>query len=82
MLTLSGHRVDQAQWCPSPNFNERPDPADISLLVIHNISLPPSQFGGGHIEAFFQNCLNLHFFTYMCPLGLNGFISMSNKHTF
>lgn len=58
MLTLSGHRVDQAQWCPSPNFNERPDPADISLLVIHNISLPPSQFGGGHIEAFFQNCLN------------------------
>jgi AmpD protein len=30
---------------PSPNFNERPDPADISLLVVHNISLPPGQFG-------------------------------------
>ncbi|MEQ3635716.1 1,6-anhydro-N-acetylmuramyl-L-alanine amidase AmpD [Alcanivorax sp.] len=58
MLTLSEHRVDQAQWCPSPNFNDRPDPADISLLVIHNISLPPGQFGSGHIQALFQNCLD------------------------
>ncbi|MED5389210.1 MAG: 1,6-anhydro-N-acetylmuramyl-L-alanine amidase AmpD [Pseudomonadota bacterium] len=60
MLTLSEHRVEQAQWCPSPNFNVRPDPDDISLLVIHNISLPPGQFGGGHIQALFQNCLNPH----------------------
>ena len=58
MLTLNEHRVDQAQWCPSPNFNLRPDPDDISLLVIHNISLPPEQFGGDHIQALFQNCLN------------------------
>jgi N-acetyl-anhydromuramoyl-L-alanine amidase len=28
------------------------------LLVIHNISLPPSQFGGGYIEQFFQNQLD------------------------
>ena len=59
MLTLNDeHRVDQAQWCPSPNFNPRPDPDDISLLVIHNISLPPEQFGGDYIQALFQNCLN------------------------
>jgi len=42
--------------CPSPNFNQRPD-GEISLLVIHNISLPPGQFGTGKVQAFFQNCL-------------------------
>lgn len=43
---------------PSPNFDLRPDPADISLLVIHNISLPPGQFGAGYIRQFFQNRLD------------------------
>ena len=42
--------------CPSPNFNERPA-GEISLLVIHNISLPPGQFGTGKVQAFFQNAL-------------------------
>ena len=31
---------------PSPHFDKRPDLQDISLLVIHYISLPPEQFGG------------------------------------
>ena len=43
---------------PSPNFNQRPTTAAISLLVIHNISLPPGQFGGAHICDFFTNCLD------------------------
>jgi AmpD protein len=47
-----------ARQIPSPNFNQRPEPADIQLLLIHNISLPPSQFGGGYIEHFFQNQLD------------------------
>jgi AmpD protein len=42
---------------PSPNCNDRPDQAVISLLVIHNISLPPRQFGGSYICDFFSNCL-------------------------
>ncbi len=42
----------------SPNFNTRPDGVDIQLVVIHNISLPPSQFGGGYIQQFFQNKLD------------------------
>lgn len=42
--------------CPSPNFNQRPD-GEISLLVIHNISLPPGCFGTGKVQEFFQNCL-------------------------
>lgn len=44
--------------CPSPNFNERPA-GEISLLVIHNISLPPGQFGTGKVQEFFQNRLDV-----------------------
>ena len=58
MLTFTDHWIDQARRVPSPNFNERPDPDDIALVVIHNISLPPERFGGPHIEAFFQNRLD------------------------
>lgn len=43
---------------PSPNFNERPAGEEISLLVIHNISLPPGEFGNGNICQFFTNCLD------------------------
>ena len=47
-----------ARCCPSPNFNERPADCAIELLVIHNISLPPGQFGGGHVAELFTNCLD------------------------
>ncbi len=47
-----------AQKVPSPNFNARPDGAEVSLLVIHNISLPPGEFGHAYICDFFCNCLN------------------------
>lgn len=42
----------------SPHFDARPNPQDISLLVIHYISLPPEQFGGGFIDDFFQGRLD------------------------
>jgi AmpD protein len=48
---------DEVTQCVSPNFNTRPNDQNISLLVIHNISLPPKQFGNHYIEQFFQNCL-------------------------
>src|SRR5690606_41569713 len=57
-------QVDQNGWlseaahCPSSHFNERPDPDDISLLVIHNISLPPGQFGTGCVQQFFSGTLD------------------------
>jgi AmpD protein len=43
---------------PSPNCNERPPGCAIELLVIHNISLPPGQFGGGHVAELFTNRLD------------------------
>lgn len=50
--------LSPAESWPSPNFNERPAHTLVDLLVIHNISLPPGVFGGGHVKAFFQNALN------------------------
>ena len=47
-----------ARRCPSPNCNERPADCDITLLVIHNISLPAGCFGTGHVEALFRNRLD------------------------
>ena len=57
-LLRSSGRFPGVRWCPSPNFGPRPDGSSISLLVVHNISLPPEQFGGPHIETFFCNCLD------------------------
>jgi len=57
-LLRSSGRFPGVRWCPSPNFGPRPDGSSISLLVVHNISLPPEQFGGPYIENFFCNCLD------------------------
>jgi len=57
-----------AEQCPSPNFNLRPDGTDISLLVIHNISLPPGEFGGGYVQQFFQNKLDANAHPYFATI--------------
>ena len=57
-MKITNGRLDSAQWIPSPNFGPRPDTDDISLLVIHNISLPAGRFGTGHVESLFCNQLD------------------------
>lgn len=57
------HRLNIAQQCPSPNHNLRPN-GEISLLVLHNISLPPKQYGGAFVEDFFQNKLDANAHPY------------------
>jgi N-acetyl-anhydromuramoyl-L-alanine amidase len=47
-----------ARALPSPNFDARPAEEAISLLVVHSISLPPGQYGGREVEAFFTNALD------------------------
>lgn len=42
----------------SPNQDERPTNAGISLLVMHSISLPPGEYGGDAIERLFTNRLD------------------------
>ncbi|MEQ9208379.1 MAG: 1,6-anhydro-N-acetylmuramyl-L-alanine amidase AmpD [Pseudomonadales bacterium] len=53
MQWLDGVRVVE-----SPKCEERPPGTEIDLLVLHNISLPPGQYGGEFVEQLFQNCLN------------------------
>jgi AmpD protein len=50
--------VRRARQMPSPNCDERPPRTPIVLLVVHNISLPPDQFGGEDILRLFTNCLD------------------------
>ncbi|MBV1929912.1 MAG: 1,6-anhydro-N-acetylmuramyl-L-alanine amidase AmpD [Gammaproteobacteria bacterium] len=61
-------RLADARQCPSPNQGERPAGSEVSLLVIHNISLPPGQFGGGYIEQFFTNVLNADEHSYFAEI--------------
>lgn len=42
----------------SPFYNERPQGQSIRLLVIHNISLPPNQYGGPYVEQLFTGKLD------------------------
>jgi AmpD protein len=50
--------VRAARQVPSLNCDDRPPGTKISLLVVHNISLPPGRFGGDAIERFFTNRLD------------------------
>ena len=58
MFTITNHLVDQAEFIESPNFSERTEGVEPTLLVIHNISLPPGEFGGPYVVDFFQNKLD------------------------
>jgi AmpD protein len=42
----------------SPNCDERPPGTEITLVVLHSISLPPGQYGGDAIERLFTNRLD------------------------
>lgn len=51
-------QLEGAEWLESPNCDMRPAGMASELIVIHNISLPPGEFGGGWIEALFTNRLD------------------------
>ncbi len=57
-LTIKDGLIDSARINLSPNYDERQDQSEISLIVIHNISLPPNEFGGQGIDQLFTNKLN------------------------
>ena len=42
----------------SPNYSERPAGRAVDMLVVHNISLPPGEFGGPWIDHLFTNQLD------------------------
>jgi AmpD protein len=50
--------IEGVRFVASPNFDPRPADMPPDLVVVHNISLPPGEFGGPYIEQLFTNCLD------------------------
>jgi N-acetyl-anhydromuramoyl-L-alanine amidase len=57
-MFIDQHWLREADHIASPNFDDRPDPEDISLIVIHCISLPPGEFDNTSINDLFCNRLD------------------------
>jgi AmpD protein len=57
-IDLKKHLIKNINFIVSPNCDDRPDEKDISLIVIHGISLPPNKFGGKGVEQLFCNKLD------------------------
>lgn len=71
MLTAdapAGAWLAEARRVPSPNCDPRPPGCAVDLLVIHNISLPPGEFGGPWIEHLFLNRLDPAAHPYFAPI--------------
>lgn len=50
--------LSSVAFIKSPFHNQRPASTDISLLVIHCISLPEGQFATEHVKNLFTGCLD------------------------
>ena len=50
--------ASRARCVPSPHCDNRPADAAPELIVVHGISLPPGEFGGGDIERLFAGTLD------------------------
>jgi AmpD protein len=50
--------LERGRYIASPNCDARPADAQVELVVVHNISLPPGEFGGPGIVDLFLNRLD------------------------
>ena len=57
-MKISNHWLTSADKIYSPNCDAREDESDMSLIVIHCISLPEGQFGTPYIAQLFTNQLD------------------------
>ena len=64
----ASHLIVGVRYMPSPNADERPNNCMPSLIVIHNISLPPNEFGGPYIEQLFTNQLDVNAHAYFASI--------------
>lgn len=81
MHSIEQHWLTDARRCDSPNFDERGDHV-IDTIVIHNISLPPGEFGGRHIDELFCNALNPDehsYFAEICALKVSAHLMINRQ---
>ncbi len=67
-LTIANDLLNTARYLPSPHCDERPADMPIDMIVIHNISLPPKQFGTQDIENFFCGTLDVASHPYFATI--------------
>lgn len=58
VMHISAGLLVEAEYIATSHCDHRPADTNISLLVIHNISLPPNQFGGPYISELFLGQLD------------------------
>ena len=68
MLMIKDHWLVAARRVPSTHFNERPEGESPRLLVVHNISLPPGEFGGPYIDQLFTGTLRAQDHPYFAQI--------------
>jgi AmpD protein len=81
--TASGW-IEGVRRVVSPNSDDRPPGTDLSLIVVHGISLPPGQFGNGWIDRFFLNALEpaAHpFFATIAELAVSAHVLIARDGT-
>jgi AmpD protein len=57
-MNITEHILDEARFIASPNHDLRTATDDLSLIVIHCISLPPGHFGTEGVTQLFTNTLD------------------------
>lgn len=66
--------IDEEGWCsgakklPSPNHDARLPGVPVDLIIVHNISLPPGEYGGPYIADLFLNRLDFDAHPYFDQL--------------
>lgn len=76
-MEINDHWLSEATPCHSPNHDDRPSGCLVDTVVVHNISLPPGEFGGDHIQALFGNSLDptIHpYFEEICHLQVSAHV--------
>jgi AmpD protein len=68
MISQDKNFLTMAKFVASPHFNDRPDPNDVNAVIVHGISLPPSQFSTEYIEDFFLGKLNPNHHPYFATI--------------
>lgn len=67
-IDLATGWLEPVRRVASPNYDERPAGVAVDLLVVHGISLPPQDFGGGWIDALFTNTLDAQAHPYFAEI--------------
>ncbi|RUO33567.1 1,6-anhydro-N-acetylmuramyl-L-alanine amidase AmpD [Aliidiomarina sanyensis] len=57
-MRIIQHRCEGVSFYPSPHADERPSGEAVRLLVVHNISLPPGEFGTPYVTDLFLGTLD------------------------